>query len=328
MADTIESRQSTPGGVSRHFARVAATALVFVVGLVAVDQLAGAVLRGLFERTEAGESGGVINHALAQTDADVVVFGSSRAAHHVDPDVLEEVLGLDVYNAGVNGQGIVYASMLQALMLSDGASPSVFVLQCEPQELFVPEPQRGLIMTPFARRDPVVMDILERIDPWIRVKLLSASYPFNSKLPGILRNQGTDADEDGFVTLSGRLDSSPVPASRIEAGLDPTAPLDPLVSDLYATFLDAADDAGVEVLMFTGPRYRVGGDGPAYARATAFFAELADERDHARFVALDETELPELLDGAWFSDVNHLNGDGAALFSRRLAERVDETLRH
>ncbi|MFL0352413.1 hypothetical protein [Xanthomarina sp. GH4-25] len=37
--------------------------------------------------------------------SDILVFGSSRATHHIDPKIMEDALGLKTYNFGVNGHG-------------------------------------------------------------------------------------------------------------------------------------------------------------------------------------------------------------------------------
>ncbi|MCC1484898.1 hypothetical protein [Winogradskyella immobilis] len=40
-----------------------------------------------------------------KASSDVLIFGSSRATHHIDPDILKDSLNLKVYNFGVNGHG-------------------------------------------------------------------------------------------------------------------------------------------------------------------------------------------------------------------------------
>jgi len=46
---------------------------------------------------------GMIN-SVRKSEADVVILGSSRAKHHYDPDILQDVLGTSVVNAGCDGQ--------------------------------------------------------------------------------------------------------------------------------------------------------------------------------------------------------------------------------
>lgn len=40
-----------------------------------------------------------------KASSDILIFGSSRATHHIDPNLMENILGLSTYNFGVNGHG-------------------------------------------------------------------------------------------------------------------------------------------------------------------------------------------------------------------------------
>ena len=304
--------------------RIAITIFAFLLGLVAIDQLSGLALRAVFARTMTGDAGGMVNHALANADADVIVFGTSRAAHHVDSLALSEQLGVDVYNAGVDGQRIFYARMLQALLLAEGTNAQLFVLQAETRGLFKPEPERALVMTPFAHRSADLLEVLERIDPKVRIKLLSATYPFNSKLPSMLRNVGREPPRDQFEVLHGTMDGPPVDALEFEADLsvEPPYPLDPFAADMYREFVAEAHAAGIPVFMFGGPRYREGGEGPAYSVAIAFFDALANEYDNVVFLPLNDETHPELVRADWFRDRDHLNAEGAAAFTVLLGEEI------
>ena len=57
---------------------------------------------------QAHAKGGITKQTndLVMTDAhDVIIFGSSRARNHYDAPYLTDSLGLDVYNAGYDGNG-------------------------------------------------------------------------------------------------------------------------------------------------------------------------------------------------------------------------------
>ena len=56
---------------------------------------------------------------MESADQRVVVFGSSHAASHYVPEVLEEQLGMSCYNAGVLGQQILFHRTLQSILLRE-----------------------------------------------------------------------------------------------------------------------------------------------------------------------------------------------------------------
>lgn len=300
------------------------TALVFLFGLIAVDQAVGLLLRNAFDRAMTGDSGAFINGILSEAgDADVVVFGSSRAIRHVDTEALGEALGVRAYNAGVDGQRVLAARGIQALLLESGADVRVFVLQVEPRDLYWPEPSRALVLTPFAANDDV-RSILNNIDPWMGLKLVSATYPFNSKVFGILSNFGSAAPTDRFAPLDGQMHDAPSPSNT--AGELPLEAPHPLIVQAHIDFVDAAVASGGHVVLFGGPRYRSGGRTPQDEAAYAFFAALADDREQVSFVALDEVSHPEWLRPELFADSDHLNREGARLLTDALAGVVRAAL--
>lgn len=92
----------------------------FAILVIGLDRVIGFSLDRLYLRTESGESGGLINHALRQ-NPDILVLGSSRAKYHVSPDVLADKLSVSAYNAGIGGQDFLYAVMLLDLWGRSGA---------------------------------------------------------------------------------------------------------------------------------------------------------------------------------------------------------------
>lgn len=48
------------------------------------------------------------NFISDEVDANILIFGSSRAAHHYVPSILSDSLGMSCYNCGLDGNGIIY----------------------------------------------------------------------------------------------------------------------------------------------------------------------------------------------------------------------------
>lgn len=303
--------------------RFALLSACFVLGLIALDQAAGVGLRAALDATEAGDAGGAVNHAMRHgADRDIAVFGTSRAACHVDSERVGDALGRSVYNAGANGQRIPYGRMVLHLMIDVGFDGPLVLLQAEPRDLFKPEFERARFLAPFALRDPLVFETLQSFDPHFRVKMLSAVYPFNSKLPSLLKNMGAEHAGDQYSPRAGQLTDPPHASDWFELGMPAVEAPDPLAMALYRDFVAEARAHGIDVFMFTGPFYREGGVSPRYRLAQSFFEELAAAHEGVVYEPMMEDELADLLDGAYFSDPVHLNREGAEIFSDHLAARV------
>ena len=47
------------------------------------------------------------NHIIDKTHEDILIFGSSRAIHHYNPEIISKDLNMTCYNAGQDGNGII-----------------------------------------------------------------------------------------------------------------------------------------------------------------------------------------------------------------------------
>lgn len=301
-----------------------ASLALFLVVLVVLDRAGSAALAGLLPRADpAAVPVGKVERALARRDAELFVFGSSRAVHHVVPSVLEAELGMPAHNAGAGGQGILFARGVEALLLEAGTAARLFVLQVDPKEVYGLRHQRALVLAPYFDRSAVVREILELPGWRARVKLRSHLYRFNSSAMPLLLSaiRGSPPEGDGFEPLEGRLDPEALPPHPILAAHAGALP-DPEAVAQFRAFLRAAAEAGIDVAIILGPRYR-GGVPPIAAERRAFgiFRRLAAE-EGAHFLPLTEEEHPELRDPALYRDRSHLNREGAELFSRILARAL------
>jgi hypothetical protein len=302
--------------------RHAIHALTFLALLVLVDRAVGALLGAGHERVDSGDRGGLIRRALGREDAELVVFGSSRARRHYEPAVLGEKLGLRAYNAGCDGQGVAYARMLERLMLGKGMRPRALVLQADTADLYESLLARAMLFAPYYGRDPVVDALLESATPFGRLKLQSWSYRYNSMAHAILRNllAPKPEPEDGFLPAHGTLRAAE-PRQEGRGGRGP-APARAILPGKLALFEDFASDAaraGSLAVLVAGPE--LGAAGPERGQALAAFAGAA-QRGGGLFLELTEASEPRLADPSLYFDTLHLNAAGARIFSGLLADAL------
>lgn len=90
--------------------------LSFFVIIVIIDIFVGKLGYYLQTHSKGGETK-AINDLLMKDTHDVIILGSSRACHHYDSPFLSDTLGLDVYNAGYDGNGCILAYGILDLIL-------------------------------------------------------------------------------------------------------------------------------------------------------------------------------------------------------------------
>lgn len=294
--------------------------LAFAAGLFAIDRGLGLVLSEAASRLVTGEQVGRINHALAQKDAQIVVFGSSRAAHHIDPAILREDLGLSAFNAGAPGQSIRYARALEALLLERGTRARLFVLHVLPRHLWGVSAAPLQRFAPFYGESPALDAMLDATRPQAWLELQSEAYRYNSLVLPILGNLVRDRRPpgNGFRAIPSDRPQNLVPRSPADPA---PGPVDPEIGRLYVDFIEAARRRGIEVVLVDGPRWRPDGFRPVDRIGQAYLERLARDQ-HAAWIVIDERNAPVFEDARYFSDIAHLTREGAGIFTRELARRL------
>lgn len=309
---------------SKSMQRFLPKALLFVLLLAGLDRGLGAILQHFYSKTLYGENWPKQNWLLSSR-FDVVILGSSRTFRHYVPSIIERELGRTVFNAGENGQYLLYAIALGNLILERYA-PKVIILDMLPSFL-VELPDTDLewdrleILLPYAD-DPTVSDMLNRKSRFESIKRLSKLYRFNSIVLNIadnIRNGPQDYD-NGYVSIG-------VPRYRpknpfiLDTIDEQFIRPDSLKRALLVSFIKKAQQRGATVVMSFSPSLAPVSD--RVARQLDAFDRLADELD-IPFLAIRTEEFPEFADQTLFMDYIHMNAQGAekfsAVFARQLAE--------
>lgn len=103
---------------------------VLVVILVAMDWIVGIGCRYFQYHSKGGDTGRMM-YIADKMDAEVLIFGSSRAIHHYDPRIIEDSLHLSCYNCGRDGNGIIFNYGMYRLF-RDRYTPKVIIYDIMP----------------------------------------------------------------------------------------------------------------------------------------------------------------------------------------------------
>ncbi len=311
--------------------KIATCITLFLTGLWAVDRLIAGSLRHCLNEVTTGQvSGGFITAALADSDADVMVFGSSLARHHIDPELVAQEINGQCYNAGCDGQNIYYARLLEALLLQRGCSSQTFLLVLNWSDLFQDNLAAAKMFNVYRDELSLVSDILDAGEPTNRIKSISRAYRFNGLAVSLLRQWLRPVQEgiDGFARLdrpfvdreseirqmkadAAKLNIDELTKQKAEAKLI-----------YYRQFISTAQSAGIRVVFIYGPTLRKGIPmGAAEEYAMHRFRQIADE-EGATYLQLDEDIVAEFQDQSLFCDRRHLNSTGAKRFTAMIMDNL------
>lgn len=204
--------------MKRFFVRL----LVFLCLVGVCDLAVGAIADYLYPRCKVG-SRQKHYYICEKGMEDVLIFGSSRGNHHYVPDVLEDTLGMSVYNGCQDGCGIVLAYGLYRQAV-ERYHPRLVLYEATPgYDIYEGDNNTYL---PYLRQfyDKEGVDsIFWKIDPKERVKMLSRSYRVNSQLLTVAVQNFTGGDlyAKGYSPLYGQIDvHHPWPKGKNNHGLD------------------------------------------------------------------------------------------------------------
>jgi hypothetical protein len=299
-----------------------------------LDRAVALVLsKALFPSVLSGEAGGDINYLLEKKrDADLLVLGSSRARHHLDPALLTSNVARRPFNAGANGVGdLTYASVVLDLALREGLRPRAVIPQADAWE-FARGADTGAqarmrrarslsALYPFLGRSPV-LERAVREQAGFRERtllLLLRSYRFNGKVLNLLAHRLRPAGtRDGYEALEGRLARAAVPAvPRERPGIGPGSPPVSAANRALKEIAEACARQDIRLVVLIAPylEERASAESRRLLRAT--LAKAGANR------VVDFGHLPAPLENpALWRDPAHLNGEGAALLSKMLADSL------
>jgi len=152
------------------------------------------------------------NYYIAEECADdILILGSSRAARHYNPIILEDSLGLSCYNCGEPGCGIITAYARYG-MIETRHKPKLVVYEVSPNyDYFLTDDYSKYLgrVRQYADKHEVKNLYLQHGDELEGIRLLSNMYKNNSFLVhNVIDNVIKEKDNKGFTPLHGVMKQS------------------------------------------------------------------------------------------------------------------------
>lgn len=156
---------------------------IFVAILITFDLGYGIVCEYLVTHPKGGQLK-LDQYICDSTKAEVLIFGSSKAQNQYDPEILEDSLGLSVFNCGYHGMGIIF-HYGRWKIISKRYIPKVIVFEVLPiVDLMIRDDNSIFInpLRPYYGKVEGIDSIFWNVDPTERYKMLSNTYRHHSIL--------------------------------------------------------------------------------------------------------------------------------------------------
>lgn len=299
--------------MKKGFKHVALDIAILVVILVAIDLMFGFISEKLIMRLPNA------NNELAHTkqsffnqQADLLILGSSKAIHHYDPEILEDSLGMSAYNAGMDGKGVMYAySVLGATL--ERHCPKIVILDILGAALDGSWTYKEIGHKAYYRLNPYTKEVIDETTDFPDNLLLYSNLYRGNDLPLKLIKSYMlgDSDIKGFYartnTREGMVAKYNNDAQEFE--------IDSLSRKYLLKIVDLCKKNNIRFVLSYSPSLYVDNGSMMRQIGEIAYAEKLEVINVERDTSF--LNHPEL-----FSDMSHLNIDGAVKFSKFVASEL------
>ena len=283
---------------------IACLALVAVIDL-AIGYTHGKIFENLPDKTSMVST---IYYSLFKKSADVLILGSSTANHHYNSKMMEDSLGMSVYNSGLDGRDLIYFDVvLQSAIKRQ--KPKYVILDIGDVHLNGNWINRiGDTKLYYGKNDAVTHYYDEETDWQQHLKLVSSTYRYNKTLSYLIR-VGLDKPNtlNGYAPLTGiRSAFERTETKDFKADATELMHLNHIVS--------LCKENGIKLFLVQSPQ----------SNDNVTFDEWIKEYASANNVILIQENLNNYYydKTSLFYDGSHLNSEGAEVLSNRVCQII------
>jgi len=284
---------------------------IFFVILFVIDRIAGYTFSYMSEHSKGGYVGHH-NYIIDGVHEDILIFGSSRAIHHYNPQIITDSLSLSCYNCGQDGNGILlYYGWWQ--IIKEHYKPKIIIYDITTSfDLHVGEDNHkylGWLKEVYERAN--ISEIFDSVDKTERFKMMSQMYRYNSKFHQIAADFVYPlyvVKANGFMPLQGEVDTMRIRKRNNNTPVKKVH-FDPLKIEYLNKLIDETE--GVKLIFSVSPMW--------YGIAPEQLSAIKNICQQRSIPFVDFSNDPKYVhNNEYFKDGSHLNARGADEFTRDL----------
>lgn len=292
--------------------------LKFLAILFLVDLALGLMAKKVFFAQETGKQAR-ITYTIDEADSQIMIFGSSHANRHYVPEIFEKQLGKTCYNAGVQGQGILFQDALQKIVLKR-TQPELVVLNIDDIWLY----ERNDNYDRLSDFHPYYWGHREILKPLLSLKsklidfrLTLKSYQFNSTIVHAIKYFfSPQKDFEGYLPLKGEIKG--VQKKKVEDENYVLPPLDPNFIAAFQSFIKTTRENNIDLVIVISPWFEKND----FSNNKSMQALLQITKDKKVPVLDFYNDERFLYKKDLFNDTSHLNDKGARYFSELVSKHL------
>ena len=276
-------------------------------------------------------------HTMKEVEADILIFGSSRADRHYVSSIISDSLNKTVFNCGLDEQGFYYGmAMIHAVLKR--YSPETVILDFEPRMLnskaHLSNFGKFNELYPYYDDDNFYKEIIILEDANNRYKMLSQMYRYNSNFIYLARslflaNSGDNKFYDnGYdpIPINGYNYPSLVHGKYKVNDLVDKDKADGLLDtnkiDFLMRIIENCNQNNVDMIFSVSPRFQE--SNVTEVSSYIYMENLLEDNNIPLIYMGDNTVIN---DSTMYKDLLHLNNKGAVAFTKAFVGRLKDEMR-
>jgi hypothetical protein len=294
--------------------------ITLLIFLVILDFFVGNLLEIFYFKQKFGAQFRT-TYSIEKTTEQVLIFGSSTAAHNYNPEIFQKKLRKSVYNCGIDGSSIFYDYAILKGVIKR-YQPHIIILNIDQDEFVKKEESYDQLasLLPYYSRDSELRSIVNMRSRYEKLKLLSHVYQYNSSIFSIVAGNLTmfkDRDENikGFVPLN-KMWEFPIEDGSVFENHE----FDTNKIQIFNYFINDCIKNKINLYLACSPFYLKSN----YNSYSVELAEKIAREYNIKFFSFAKDSVflnhPE-----FFADKSHLNINGATLYSNIVCDSISKS---
>lgn len=285
--------------------------LLFFIAVVIVDLLFGMVCQYMNDHSKGG---GVKSryYVCKESNEEVLVFGSSRAKHHYVPGIIEDSLGMTCYNAGEDGNGIIYCYGVLKMMTQRYA-PKLIIYDVTAFDIYQDDNMKYIDLLKPYYFESGVDSIFWIVEPKTRLMMHSNLYRYNTTCLRVIGNylHAESNSSMGYSALTGIMDYESKQQESKQEKMDITKMI------LFKKFVQLTKEHRITLICTVSPSYK------APSIREDFYNPIKQICYQNEVPFLFYESEPEIsVNKVLFKDRIHLNDEGAQRYTEKLISEI------
>lgn len=297
------------------------TLLLFLLISYVIDKIVFFALNRISDQVYSGQSIGKLNHYLKiKDDLDLIVFGSSRSNHSIDPHLISE----NSFNMGMDGTLVSYSLSLIKLLPKNKSQ--VVLLHIDPNRFFdinYDGNDIGSLLTKYNRNILIKEDIL-RLKQGNIIQDFYWSLSYNGYVLGILKNYFIPSYDykkySGYDPLYVTENQSNILKEKLLYFDEKKCNQSLIVNEIYNFSLDEiksfCDNNNKSLILFSSPVLN-----DNCKDDNLKFSEIMKSKGLTHYDFTDFFESNNSL--KYWKDRTHLSNKGAEIFTREMMKELN-----